>query len=361
MADIGGIGNGIPRDDAPVKFAPAFFLVLLLLTPPVVSIFAIGVTIENERSLSFKEAGADGFFLGVSQDDQGNVIDVLKRTRLTEDCEWFPVKQLPYDVVTARLMMCAQTARPGSPDDKGKRGNIAVSLQANTIINVQIAIGSRFWDRLYSGFLRTGSEESLVLRAAIEKELAGKLAVRTMEKITEVCGGESRVDDIGLLWTLPEPQEDGEQDVELVFLVGTESVPCELESEKEELEKMREVFKVVDRIISIVQTDQLLVQKPTGSQDEVDFIDAGDEPFLRRRRRIMGIGVMAIAAAVVVMARVGVGMVANNDINDGIERMVKERLGLEYCESLLSDNVASTIVEYKLNGGSTDGQNNQNG
>lgn len=307
-----------------------------------VSIFAIGVTIENERVFSFQEAGFKGLYLGVDTDEYGNVTDVLKRKRLTEDCEGFPVAPLPYDVVTARVMICAQTMRPGFSESAEKVASVGVTLSDGERITVQLLMGTLFWFRIYSGYLRTGSGESLVLIAAVEEELRRKLVTKAMEKILEVCGGGSTMEDSELYTTWDIDPADGD------FVVGRGEVPCELDNEKQAEENMRVVLKVVDRIISVVKTERMLVKSPTGPVGARDSIDAGDKPFLRRRRRFMGIGVMAIAAIVVVLARVTAGLFANNDINDGIERIVKERLGLEYCESLLSEKVARTIVEFKI-------------
>lgn len=57
---------------------------------------------------------------------------------------------------------------------------------------------------------------------------------------------------------------------------------------------------------------------------------------------------LSILAGIAVVARVMAGWDMNNDVNDGNERMVKERIGLEICGLLLEERTSETVVRYNL-------------
>lgn len=332
-------GKCIPRDDAEVRFVAMFLLLLLIVAAPIVNVFAVGLTLESESTLSFQDAGFGGLFLGVYKDAQGDMTDVLKRERVTEDCEKFEVEQLSFDVITARVTMCAQTLRPG--DTGGlQEARISVLIVEEVRILVQVSIGSQYWERYYSGYLRTGKGENFLLKAAVDKEHGGLLAKEGIKVISKFCRSGSTREEAEFV-----PKEAVEADRK--YVVGR-MVQCEIEVEKEK-EGKNAVFGLVNRIMTVVPTDDMVVKKPSGKKEDAEeFFSAKDKEFLRRRTRLVGLSVLAILAGVIVIARMIVGCVLNNDISEGLERVVKERLGLQFCDSMLQDVHRRTIVQYSI-------------
>lgn len=64
-------GKAIRRDESTVKPVAVLLLTSLLVTPPLVNMFVVGVTIESERVVSFREAKFGGFGLGIAERGKG--------------------------------------------------------------------------------------------------------------------------------------------------------------------------------------------------------------------------------------------------------------------------------------------------
>lgn len=116
---------------------------------------------------------------------------------------------------------------------------------------------------------------------------------------------------------------------------------CRMNGEK----SLTSVFEEVDRFVTIVRTKEMLV-RPMHNDTSKNTSDAAGKEFLRRRTHIAGMGVLAIVAGIVLAARAVIGLAVNNDMNDGIERMIKERVGLEYCDSPVSERAEDTLLLY---------------
>lgn len=312
---------------------------LVMTAPPVVNMFAVGVTLESDRAVSFSEANFGGLFLGVYADENGLRTDVLERELVTEDCDGYAIEPLAFDAITARVTVCRNTVRPGT--DTTQTAYVVLLLEDGVRVLASVKVGKMIWERHYTGYLRTGEGESLLLKAGLHSDQASPLVKGAMEAILDVCGAAS-IDDAEVVVESDVKKLRGQE-----FIAGRGPIDCAVESGKAE-EAVMAAFQVFDRGLTLVRTDDMMVKVPTGTSSLDDFVNAKDKQLLTRRTRVLGIGILGIVAGMVVVGRAIVGLLFNNDVNDGIERIVKERLGLEYCESLLRDGVGGTVVQYNM-------------
>lgn len=361
------------------------------MTPPLVNLLAVAASIESGSSVTFREAGFKGLFLGVYKGEKGIMTSALMREQVTEDCEKFAIQPLATDVVTARLVMCMQTLQAGTNrDGKGTADalafkltnrnvtanvdrfskkhmllddvkartamrtrslraettsgeatvDISLMLEKGVMVVVQVSFGPYLWERFYIGYLRTGEGHTFLLRAALDEIVGALLVKEGMEKILEACGSGLTMSDSEQFNTPKVKIKFGRD-----FVAGRTIAPCKIDSGRT-VGRAMAVFEVFDQKLTAVRTEKMMVKNMTGSDLETSFFDARDMELLKRETGMVGIGVLVIVAGVALVARLVVGLAVNNDVNDGIERMVKERLGLEYCESLLYGRVGSTVVQY---------------
>lgn len=332
--------KGFLRDDNHVKLAPVTLLALLLIIPPVVSILAIGATIENESMLTIRETGFKGVQMCLYPDGRDNGSVHLQRTRYTEMCDTFPVQQFPNDIVTARVLICT-SGPPILPLGLGQGLTfIAVHVFDEVRIHIRVGVGKSQMEQIFTGYLRTDARSTFWLKAKVDKELGRKAVAKGAEKLREVCG-DGPILDNPTFFPLGTEEKPG-----LVLSAKWGIISCHVEIEKERA-VVRETMAVMSSMISIEHMEGFKVKR---DRFDLNFTDAGNEPFLKRRTRFMGIGVMAVLALVAVVVRVIVGIATYNDVGDGIERVVKERLGLEYCDSLLNANLGRRILNYTMSG-----------
>lgn len=91
----------IPRDEASVKNVAVCSLVLLVVTPPVLNMFVIALTIESEQVLSFRQAGFEGLGLAVVENEYS-----WETVPVPEYCVEYKVAGLARDEVIAGVGIC---------------------------------------------------------------------------------------------------------------------------------------------------------------------------------------------------------------------------------------------------------------
>lgn len=325
----------ISRDETHVKFPSVCVLMLLLAIPPIVNALAVGVTLESEQVITFAQANF-GLHLAFAQ-NRG----MFKKERIAEHCFVFPVEALPYDAVTASLLTCTHTLGPVRNPDGEREAGIALLVVNGGRFMVQVSMGTRFWERHYMGFVKSEKEERFLLRADAGRKDGGQVVKKGMEKILDLCGSNLTLEDSGEIYVGKnvEPRKK--------FVIGRKEVPCLIDI-NEEVKHVSSVFREIDKFLTVSPTEKMMVRALPDNRTVEEFIDLGDEVFLRRRTRVVGTRLLAILTGFTIVARVLVGLVTNNDANDGIERMVKERVGLEFCESMLEESVSRTVIRYDL-------------
>lgn len=103
------------------------------------------------------------------------------------------------------------------------------------------------------------------------------------------------------------------------------------------------VFEEVDLFLTVVLTAEMMLKTTDGNENE-KFFDAGYRFFLRRTGQgLQGWEFLAILSGVMAMTQTFVGLVFNNVVDDSIEKMVEDRIGLYSCMSPLTKRVPNTI------------------
>lgn len=303
--------------------------------PPIVNLFAAEMTVESEEMISFAQAG---FGLHLEFAKNGSV---YKKERIAEQCVAFPIESLVFDAGTASVKMCSETIASANNGVGEHVAGIGLLVDSEVRFAVQVSMGSRWWVRHFRGFLTTGSGSRLQSRSVVRKEEAMLAVERGMDNILELCGNNLSVADSS------EYYEGANVQAVENFVIRRKELAC-WTSVEEEPKNVNSVFKVIEEFVTELHTEKMMGKARTSNGTEGELSDVSNEEFWRRRTRIVGIKMLTILAGIAVVAQVMAGWDMNNDVNDGNERMVKERIGLEICGLLLEERMSETVVRYNL-------------
>lgn len=329
--------RAIPRDKARVKASSVCLLLVLLVTPPIMNMCLVGITVESKRVVSFREAKFGGLALGIVENGSK-----LRKQQMTEDCGVYEVEKHAHDEVTAQVVLCRETHVTKEfsrvREFRGK-SQIVLLVVDEVKLLMRVSTRARDWERYYSAYISTRSGENLLLKGKVGRQEGRALVKRGMEIILETFKSNFSVED-----TLEFHKHTGLdlQGYELIWGRNGADFGAELETEEE---GVTTVFAEMDRVVTLVRTKEMIVNSTGKGRGGATF-DAGDREFLRRGTRIAGMGVLALVTAVVIVARAAVGLLVRNDVNDGIERMVKERVGQDYCDMPLNERFRTTILRF---------------
>lgn len=330
----------ISREDKPVRLPALVLLFSLLVAAPVVNIISVILIIEQERPVSFAQANFGAWNLGIGN---GDVWDV---ERQSEHCWEMPIEYDDQDKRDAQIGYCENSLGPQSAlrmsDDRNVAG-VSVLVEWGATLMIQIRLGEIFWNVHYIGTLKSYSPDpddptrNWIVRSTVTLTEASTLVDAVLREMLQICGGQ--VEDLAnLTRNVVGERLDPFQD----YVFGRDGLSCftPLDGEKE----LSKVLAVIRQYVTLVPAERFDVIRASDLNDpNRPFLDAKNEIFLRRRWRLAGIPVLAIVTVVAVVGRILTGILLNNDVNDGMERLVKERLGLPVCRSLLREDA---VVSY---------------
>lgn len=78
----------------------------------------------------------------------------------------------------------------------------------------------------------------------------------------------------------------------------------------------------------------------------VRYTAGGELPFFERHKTYISCALLAIVTLCVTSARIGVTVVSNNDLHMGEETILKEKMGLPCCDSMLQSRVEVVYKEH---------------
>lgn len=330
----------ITRDHERIRPKAVFLLLTLLVSAPLVNILVVVMTIEDTEDLTFAEAGFPNVSFGIWNEEGPQI----RLQPYSEVCSFVPVDYHPQDTALSRFLLCSNVLGPevSDPSEPTRRkGSISILNNANISLKIQVQVGTSFMEGHYQGNLKTRTENLRLLMNATRSD-AERMAWRGVEYIQTACGSDQPVEEL-------ERQEEGVNVPALEeFLIGFANITCpdSGRGEKEDVDLMVEILSnLTADFITLTNATSLQVTPSTSSSTLVDeFRNGSSEVFVTRRTRLVGIPVMAILAGLSVIARLLVAVLLNNDVNDGMERILKERVGLPHCASLLREE--ETVVSY---------------
>lgn len=319
--------TAIARDLEPIRIGSTLRLFILLLAGPLVSVASVILTLSNEETLSFSEAGFRGMGIGLS--NPAAVPVTGKRT--SQACATVPLDVGGGDTSVAEFALC--TLPVVTQGRIGEReGGVGLAIASNSsmffFVNIDKAIASR--EKTVSFFTR---ETLYYLKPELPSADVERFLDYAMARVARACG------------TIRKDETD--QEINYANSPDNEHIvarfiPCEVDSFEDGQQLATEILLEIDQYITFVEAEKLMVAEyvytaELGGVPFLPFFDGSKLPLLTRRRRNLALSALSMLTAIVLLLRAVVTMVCNNDVGIGLERIVKETLGYNCCDSLLDE------------------------
>lgn len=323
----------ISRHNRPIRYSVTARLIILLIAAPLINIIAVVFTFENTLDVTFAQAQFGGVALGISPNNS-NSTDAAVTTvrRLTERCQIYPILAQQGDNVQVQFSSCYSLKPPPKDRDSENTASfVSVKIVNWRDILITFDVGTTAFEFRKFAWLDTRSKTA-GLQATVAVPDALSLVNTAVDLITPSCdedpidpgGRETRTDETAA--------SVGHGEVALI------AFQCNYTGREVDL---RDILVNTGQRITLLDAERLLLlrqEKEPTDFDELnlpDFDDGTREVLLERRRRTISLTFMAGLAAMSLVLRLLLAVISNNDVHDGIERMIKERVGLKYCQSLL--------------------------
>ena len=322
-------------------------LFCLLLAIPLVNVGSVVLSLERDNDLTFAEAKFGGLALGVDFSGSDNNYSLISRTPKAF-CEGVTVERNTADFPIALFRLC--TRELDSTYEPTSRQNIvvvSVDSTAGNVVLVSVTIGSQ--KTLYEKRAMIVSDMANISSSERNGELyyvKSNFSVSDLEFL--VHRGAERAQSM----FCDHPDAPGIM-IDQTARKGRASASAECpqqhseKSQSEHADAVKDVILDLLDLISLRDNDQLLVQRDQSDVDG-DIINGDDLLLLSRRRSLVSIPVMAILALAVVVLRVIVQLVTNNDLENGIGLIVRDGLGLPCCDSMLCSR--DVVAKYDSEG-----------
>lgn len=319
-------GRGIPksitvgRDPQRIKPAVAGKLLLLLAIAPLCNIAFVVLSLRTKTELTFKDVGFGGIGLSIFRDGNTSAI-----TRNINSCSALSVKTKPGDTSVVQFNLCSKwlfIPKSGNYYD----ATVSVTLSKNHTVIVGVAINNTqiaMWKglTLYKNKTLYMVEENLSL-AEVESLIDSVIAV-----LGEECD-------------LPNANEQSEKfkdtaKYDVAEVVMAKRITCPQRSEPER--KISNALVVAEKNIGVAKIEEIRITEyqPELSPSTIPFSSTEEVPLIMRTRKRIRLNTALIVCAVVIILRLITTAFLNNDTDIGLERIIKHRLGLECCQSLL--------------------------
>lgn len=312
----------ILRDDQKIAPSVSFKLLFLLLVAPVFNILSIALTLETHETLTFAQAGFGGMALDFNPD-----LSVIDTAPFTEDCRLAKLADTSGIVAVAQFSLCQWFSawQDGLPEDS-PYAIVDVSVIRESAFSVYVGVNECRVSTSSRATIET-LDGAVVVRPGKNIQAQKRLAVEGMALLAKECG----LEDTSTAEELEPYKKEGiERHVAFRILCPGASDP---------LESAIRVNRVIGKNSTLVNADSFAVINASVTQlDEGNpFYDAGREKFITRRNRFVSLPLLAITTMVLVVVRVIVKALCHDDLRDGLEKLVKDRLGVGKNRSLMRE------------------------
>lgn len=329
----------INRDHEKIRPKAVFLLLTLLFTAPLVNILVFIMTIENSQVLTFRDARFPNVSFGAF--DKASPWRPVET--ISESFGVVPIDYHPQDSPLSRFLLYSQIHgpiifNPNAFYPNRRKIRIVIVNYANITLKIAVEAGHTSMEGHIFGKLKTPTKFSN-LRMNVTRDDAKRMALYAVEMMPAVCGRNQSVKDMsrdkgGIIE--PHLQE---------ILIDYRITTCPEPDLSTRLHReFGDMIRKISKFITLTNATSLDVKPTTATTRIEDFEDGSSEVFLLRRKKLVGIPFMAIFAGIAVVARLMAVVLLDNDVNDGIERILKERVGLPHCASLLQEG--ETVIIY---------------
>lgn len=313
----------ITRDPRKIRRRVCARLSLLLLIGPLLNIIIISMSIETNRVYTFREAGLGGLAFSIDQKFQ------VQLEFESPVCNSSKVSYGKTDSALTTFHRCTM----GFSD-----------YDAEDIIESQGA-------RLIVGYYQSGYIYARVWNETVRRTMHLWGEIRRPGEILWVKPEVSEKDlddfaDIGLSklekkYGLRFERGELQVKVKRTYLGYSGTCSITYESMEDVLRPMLDATTFKDaaelRVVNFLDI-------PFGEEEPAKVVSADDIPFARRTRGLLTLLISIIIAVIIVLLRMLIRCVAYNDFPIAAEIIVKDRLGLHACDSMLQDDI---VVEYR--------------
>lgn len=319
----------IARDPARVSPIVSFRLLLLLAAAPLINVLSIVLTLESSHDLSFEEAGAGGFALGVAS-PKG-------KFRLLPLNNLFMVQKVSTkggDDPLAEFTICSPFPTVENMWQPNGEVSLAEFQQSTLYLRVQVGYIRLTLQRYAQVTLSNNTAFALHSNVLEDHDGVDDMLLAGLQLMANVCGGD------------PEEAEDarsGSFYPSFKYIKGLQ-IPCDLDG----VQAQRGAEQILEKLcefITIVNATQMKVSPVLGHDVRAfnrEWFDGKTLPFLNRWQRNLGLKLVALVAGTVTVLRIMTAIIWNNDVDQGIDLIIKKAVGMKCCDSLLR-NTNTTI------------------
>lgn len=318
-------GTTIARDHEQVRIGSAMRLFILLLAGPLVAVASVVLTVTKGESMSFSEAGFRGMGFGLSNPDAVQ----LTGERTSQACATVPLEVGGGDASLADFALCSLPMNTQEGFALGE-GGVAVAIASNSSMFLTVNIDKALVSRRKAVSVFTG-EFLYFLQPELPSVAVDRFLDYSMERVARACGTDRKDETDQEISYVNQPTHEH---------IAARFLPCEVSSFEDSLRLATEILLEIEEYSTFVDAEKLMVAEYVytdnlGGVPILPFFDGGKLPLLTRRRRYLALSALSILTVIVMLLRTVVMMVCSNDVGIGLERIVKETLGYNCCDSLL--------------------------
>lgn len=306
----------IARDAASVSFPVTSRLLVMLAIAPLTNILSVFLTLDQKEVVkSFRDVHFGGMGLGFDPALINSTVSLKK-----ESSDIYPINLQPGD--WSAVEFSTFTYKTPMLDNEDHSSGIAINEFYGSWIGVWVFLDSK-WMLMSKHAYMTNDDQVFTVGASISQQAVTAIENMAMVFFREACPDTSPNDiEKRTYWSV----DDGTFKLRGGFNITCRNPPAQPEV------TIRAVLERAIAMMTFVSSDKLMVsveERPTS------FIDASDMNFIVRRRRNASVVLLMIITGSLLILRATIGCFVRNDVQNGIERLVKEMCGLKYCESLL--------------------------
>lgn len=325
----------IRREEKRVPIPVVGKLLFLLLAAPVLNILSIALTLETERDVSFADSGFGGMVLGVNRD-----FEVVTAEPYAQDCGLAKFNIVQGDQPVSKVSVCTVVSeeRVLSLSDS-PNARIAIAIIVGTKLVISVSIHDWQFQAATRATLETPDGPFF-----IESQLGNDSRDAVIEKGLEMIAKECGLPDATLVVPLEQMDHHG--------LEVRASMEIQCPTAMEPKESARKIIGILGGLTTLVPARRFSIVNQTELYDDSNvavedppFFQADGEVFLTRRRRILSLPILGIVATLTILLRALTGVFCNNDIKDGLEEVLKNRLGVKSCQSLMRTGTRRVTID----------------
>lgn len=323
----------ISRDEEKVR--PSVFLrvCVLLLAAPVLNILVISLSLENSRDLSFGEARLNGIAFGVNPD-----LSVIETESENERCERTLINTKSSDQLLGDFSLCSPSMFSEKRWDYV--GHVAIYIFDNKTFYLHVQVGNfRFILPKLAAIHANGTD--FLIRAELHSEGLSAVLDRGTQLVAEACGTDIRNARDKRLVTNSRTLE----------FIAAREVSCmnQTDSEKKAIAVLKQFGKYFT-LIPANTTRVVLWKKNSILRPDASYFIGDEIILLRRRERYVGLVPLAVLGVVSVLVRFILAIFWNNDVGEGVQLIVKNIMGFQFCSSLLHEGDRTINFRYTEDG-----------